>query len=169
MGWGVQCKATAKRTGERCQRPAIIGARVCHVHGGRSPNVQKSARERLAELVNPALDGLRAALDSGDTRSVVQAARAILDRAGYPAASRLEIEQAEQSVMQSQAQQIADVVRGTLADLGVTVDSERVRDALQSNLLRVGEGRPYRAALSAHVDARAQDATEDVHDAEVVE
>ena len=43
-----------------------MGGTVCATHGGRAPQVQKSARERLAELVEPALKGLQKALKSND-------------------------------------------------------------------------------------------------------
>jgi hypothetical protein len=43
-----RCRATAKLTGERCLRYANRGGRVCYLHGGRAPQVQRKARERLA-------------------------------------------------------------------------------------------------------------------------
>jgi len=47
-----QCTATAKSTGERCQRAAIKGGNVCHVHGGAASQVQKKAQERLDEMAD---------------------------------------------------------------------------------------------------------------------
>lgn len=47
-----QCTATAKSTGERCQRAAIKGSNVCHVHGGAASQVQKKAQERLDEMAD---------------------------------------------------------------------------------------------------------------------
>lgn len=47
-----RCTATAKSTGERCQRPAIKGATVCYQHGGAAPQVQKKAQERLDEMAD---------------------------------------------------------------------------------------------------------------------
>lgn len=32
----MQCKARSKRSGEQCQKDAMVGAEVCHIHGGRS-------------------------------------------------------------------------------------------------------------------------------------
>lgn len=46
----LQCKATIKRTGERCKNPAIPGGTVCRFHGGAAPQVQAKAAERLAAL-----------------------------------------------------------------------------------------------------------------------
>jgi hypothetical protein len=53
-----QCRATARRTGARCQRRAIKGATVCLSHGGAAPQVRDKARQRVAltraaELLGP--------------------------------------------------------------------------------------------------------------------
>ena len=47
-----QCTATAKSTGERCERAAIKGSNVCYVHGGNAEQVQKKAQERLDEMAD---------------------------------------------------------------------------------------------------------------------
>lgn len=44
-----RCTATAKHSGERCERWAMQGASVCPMHGGRAPQVQAAARRRLVE------------------------------------------------------------------------------------------------------------------------
>lgn len=44
-----RCTATAKRSGERCQRAAIPGGKVCIKHGGTAPQVKAAAERRLAE------------------------------------------------------------------------------------------------------------------------
>lgn len=33
----MRCKATSKRSGERCKKDAMIGREVCHIHGGKTP------------------------------------------------------------------------------------------------------------------------------------
>lgn len=43
-----QCEATCRATGERCNRRAIIGGKVCVVHGGSLPVVKKAAGKGLA-------------------------------------------------------------------------------------------------------------------------
>jgi|SRR6476661_2537906 len=70
-------------SGERCRKAAIMGGTVCATHGGRAPQVQKSARERLAELVEPALKGLHKALKSSDLPTIVRASQIVLDRCGF--------------------------------------------------------------------------------------
>lgn len=58
-----QCTATAKSTGERCQRPAIKGANVCYQHGGAAEQVQKKAQERLDEMADSTTAKLQERLD----------------------------------------------------------------------------------------------------------
>jgi hypothetical protein len=43
-----QCTARSKRSGERCKRAAILGGRVCPMHGGKVPAVRAAAQQRLA-------------------------------------------------------------------------------------------------------------------------
>ena len=92
-----QCTATSKQTGERCRATAIPGGTVCRHHGGAAPQVRKKARERLLALADPAAAGLGAALanavKSQNWPQVIQAAKAILDRAGHPAGIELKIEE----------------------------------------------------------------------------
>lgn len=47
-----QCTATAKSTGEQCQRAAIKGGTVCHVHGGAAKQVKEKAQERLDRMAD---------------------------------------------------------------------------------------------------------------------
>jgi hypothetical protein len=58
-----QCTATAKSTGERCQRPAIKGSNVCYQHGGAAEQVQKKAQERLDEMADSTTAKLQERLD----------------------------------------------------------------------------------------------------------
>ncbi len=92
---GRQCTATSKQTGERCKRAPIVGGFVCDMHGGATPAVKQSARERLLAMVDPALDALLRALqtrppcehcgrsDADRDPVVLRAAQLVLDRAGY--------------------------------------------------------------------------------------
>lgn len=89
-----RCTATANRTGERCKAPAIKGHQVCRVHGGASPQVIKTAKERLLELVDPALAALHAILsdETTDDPVKVRAALGILDRTGYGPGATLTVQ-----------------------------------------------------------------------------
>lgn len=80
-----RCTATARRTGERCRAPAILGGNVCRVHGGAAKQTRAAAKARLLELVDPALAALHKVLTNPDTDDPVKvrAAVAILDRTGF--------------------------------------------------------------------------------------
>ena len=79
-----QCTATCKATRERCRRAPIKGGAVCIKHGGSAPQVKKSARDRLDEMVDPALTQLKRIVEEGETDAVKLAAiKDVLDRAGY--------------------------------------------------------------------------------------
>lgn len=68
------------------------GQGVCGHHGGRSPQAKRSAKERLAELVEPALEGLYTALKSGEIPSIVKAAQVVLDRTGFHPSQTVKME-----------------------------------------------------------------------------
>ena len=76
-----------------CRNAAILGGSVCAKHGGSAPQVRRSARERLEALVDPAIDGLRAAMKSGDVGAIVRAATVVLDRTGLAPRYVMEVEQ----------------------------------------------------------------------------
>lgn len=87
-----QCTARSNRqNGGRCKRPAMKGTTVCATHGGRAPQVKKSAKEKLALLVEPALEGLFIALKSGEIPSIVKAAQIVLDRTGFHPSQAIEL------------------------------------------------------------------------------
>lgn len=45
----ARCTARRSSDGEPCKNFAMNGAKVCHAHGGRSPQVRRRAAERVAE------------------------------------------------------------------------------------------------------------------------
>lgn len=76
-----QCTAKSSRTGKRCAKASISGGSVCRTHGGGAPQVKAKARERLLEMVDPALVRIRKLIDSADSDSTCLAAcKAVLDR-----------------------------------------------------------------------------------------
>lgn len=111
-----RCKATAKSTGNRCRKPAILGATVCLTHGGGAPQVRLAARARLAALVDPAIDALtrtlaeeeRVVRDTFDRPHVlgptfaerIRAAEAILDRAGYPKRTEVDLTDSHERILE---------------------------------------------------------------------
>ena len=100
-----QCTATAKSTGERCQRYAIKGSNVCQVHGGSAPQVKKKAQERLDEMADKTtadmqrvLDDLTDIYEHADADEKVEIAREIrqswvkiLDRTGHGPTEKREV------------------------------------------------------------------------------
>lgn len=44
-----QCKATAKATGQRCEKPAMRGGLVCRSHGGAARQIRQAAARRTTE------------------------------------------------------------------------------------------------------------------------
>lgn len=77
-----QCRATSKGTGKQCGRSAIPGGTVCRYHGGAAPQVQAKARERLAELVHPAIVRLGKLVDAESEGVALGAVKDVLDRNG---------------------------------------------------------------------------------------
>ena len=92
------CTATAKSTGNRCGNPAIPGGTVCKSHGGAAPQVQRKARLRLAELVDPAIVLLGRVISDPQAAysDRIRAAENALDRAGYPRSASIEVEDARE-------------------------------------------------------------------------
>ena len=45
----TRCAAVAKRTGQPCQQPAMLGGTVCYRHGGNAPQVRAKAKQRRLE------------------------------------------------------------------------------------------------------------------------
>lgn len=44
----MRCTATAKSTGQRCRRWALVGQTVCDLHGGKNPAGERARDRRLA-------------------------------------------------------------------------------------------------------------------------
>ncbi len=81
-----KCKAK-NRQGKQCGQQPIKGGVVCRYHGGSAPQVLKAARERLNDLVDPAINVLAKCVEPDKDGEVpiagLAAARDILDRTGY--------------------------------------------------------------------------------------
>lgn len=88
-----RCTAKSRTTQERCRQPAILGGNVCRYHGGSSPQVQRSARARLAELVMPSINTLNYERENAESSADRQkAANSILDRAGLTRGHSAEVD-----------------------------------------------------------------------------
>ncbi len=91
MNESRRCAAHSSQTGQRCKKAAIKGGTVCASHGGRAPQVKRSAKERLEELVDPAIIGLRRAIKSDDISASVRASQIVLDRTGFHPSRSIEL------------------------------------------------------------------------------
>lgn len=75
------CTARSKQSGKRCKRRPIPGGRVCVMHGGKAPQVQLAAEERLKALEIPALVRLEELMQQKEFPSVaIAAVKDALDR-----------------------------------------------------------------------------------------
>jgi hypothetical protein len=70
------------------------GTTVCRKHGGTAPQTQKKARERLLEMVDPAIVQLHRILEKDTTTDAdkLRAITMVLDRTGYGREAKLEVE-----------------------------------------------------------------------------
>ena len=89
-----RCHAT-NRNGKRCTHFPMVGQRVCHMHGGKSPQALRKAEERLRALVDPSVARLAELIAHADSDSVsLTALRYVLDYAGFKPADKAQIDQA---------------------------------------------------------------------------
>jgi hypothetical protein len=87
---GRRCRAKSHRSGERCKKAAINGGTVCQTHGGGAPQVKAKAAERLAALVDPAIDTLDKSMKVDNPAVALAAAKDVLDRAGHKATDKVD-------------------------------------------------------------------------------
>jgi hypothetical protein len=136
---GRQCTAMSKQTGARCKRAPIVGGFVCDLHGGKIPAVQKSARERLQEMVDPALAALLRALrtappcehcgrsDADRDPVVLRAAQLVLDRAGFHPTLTVEQAAPPNKFANLNIDELIAQLETMLADAIAQRDTERAR------------------------------------------
>ena len=91
-----QCEAHSHNRDARCRNKRVLGTNICYWHGAAAPQVKESARQRLAALVDPALDVMKDVLKPGSGRVVpkvlqVAVAKDVLDRTGYKSPEKLDI------------------------------------------------------------------------------
>jgi hypothetical protein len=98
-----RCTAISKTTGERCLRSSALGQFVCDMHGAKTPAGIQAAKERMAMLLEPALEVLYRATrqappcehcgrsDADRDPGAIRAAQIILDRAGFGPRGTMEI------------------------------------------------------------------------------
>lgn len=107
-----QCSRFINRLGRPCHKAPIRGGTVCWKHGGAAPQVQRAAKLRLLDLVDPAIAGLLRALTvkgacdkcgrSDDPAIVVRAAQIVLDRTGFGPSATVAVEAPPPQVTEAQ-------------------------------------------------------------------
>lgn len=110
-----------KKDGERCKKSAIKGGKVCRSHGGAAPQVQRSARERFNDLVDPMINIAHRLVEDAANGKLsaseqLQLAKFIADRTGFipgkvvsvdgPASWELTLQQIITTVPEDLAEQI---------------------------------------------------------------
>ena len=86
-----RCKAH-KSNGQRCQKAAIVGARVCRTHGGGAPQVIAAARARLANAADAMASNLVGLAKTAESEAVrVRATEGVLDRVGIGRTTEVEV------------------------------------------------------------------------------
>jgi hypothetical protein len=155
-----RCIATSKTTGERCHRAPILGGTVCSMHGGKSPLAKQAAQQRLLAMVEPALDVLLRALQSGnpctvcgrsdDMALVIRAAQMVLDRTGFGPHTTLtvtnprsEFDSMSKQELAERAEQLSRYLRTELATAPKVIEGES--EVVQSEQVRPSPVDPLRA------------------------
>ena len=92
-----RCTAKRRGTDERCKKPAIKGGPVCRTHGGAAPQVQRSARARFNDLIDPMINitaKLAERAEKGELTAQEQIAlvKFIADRTGFVPGTKIEHE-----------------------------------------------------------------------------
>jgi hypothetical protein len=92
-----RCTARRSSDGERCRKPAIRGGKVCRSHGGAAKQVQRKARERFNDLIDPMIniaermvqEALDGQLSAPDRLGLM---KFIADRTGFVPGKNIEVE-----------------------------------------------------------------------------
>lgn len=110
-----QCTATSKRTHQRCGATPPPGFTVCKWHGGKAPQVQKSARAYLAEQIMPSITRLATERDKAPKASDrIRAATNLLDRGGFGPRVTVELDDARSLLIERLREMRATALRPAL-------------------------------------------------------
>lgn len=108
-----RCKAH-KSNGQRCQKAAIVGARVCRTHGGGAPQVIAAARARLANAADAMASNLVGLAKTAESEAVrVRATEGVLDRVGIGRTTEVEVGPAK---LKPYEEIFADIAGGSRAE-----------------------------------------------------
>ena len=138
-------KCSSHRSGPEgapCGNYAIKGSTVCLAHGGRLPTVKAKARERLMEMIDPAVVHLRKIITKESTSDAdrLRAIQMLLDRTGFGPRSEVLLTPKPWEALVSEGGGVLVEV-----DYGPVIQGEVVHD--------------HSAALQAEHDQRVYDMT----------
>lgn len=142
-----RCTATSRSTGERCGRASALGQFVCDKHGAKAPLSIQAAKERMAILVEPAMEVLYRATrsappcatcgrsDADRDPTAVRAAQIILDRSGHHPTLTLEAGPAPNPYEDLTDDQLIEKLEVMLAEARDLRDADRQRRLAQPEVL----------------------------------
>jgi hypothetical protein len=142
-----------RKTGDRCLKIAIRGARVCRFHGGAAGHVRRKAKERLelaADRMAKELLGMATGAESEAVK--LNAIRDALDRAGLGAKTEVSVEVKPWEQLLGDISGVASISRAEHraqqgrpfiepAALASAIDAELFERAAESDLARRSEPR----------------------------
>ena len=89
-----RCKATVKRTGNRCGQPAMHGQLVCKMHGGMAPQNRAAAADRLAqEAARRAADTLAVPIDTTPEQALLDEVKRAAGMVAFYQARIIEVDE----------------------------------------------------------------------------
>lgn len=148
-----------KRDGEQCKNYALPGATLCRKHGGNAPHIQRAARERFNDMIDPMInitarmaeDALSGKMSHADQLRLVTF---IADRTGFGQKAEVEVqvktwEKTLEGIMKTppaELRQYLPEIEGVVLD----DDSARDEDGAENEPSPVEQSGPARVVGSAN-------------------
>lgn len=127
MDDAARCTARSKRSGNQCGRAKAPGASVCHMHGGKAPQVAARARRRAAELEAHAAAERMVAVAGVDADPIEHLVDSLLRTAALVAVYGAMVADLDAAA----ARDLEATRRDTRGELGYTEASEDSHDELR--------------------------------------
>lgn len=136
----IRCVGTL-RTGTRCRKVAEPGSNVCNLHGGRAPQVQKAAAERMLHSAPAAAELLVGAMNDPNVPWGVRVKimQDVLDRSGLAAAQVHKIMPIAEDPVEALFKALLEDPNGLVEPAPAIQSSEPVVDHAQEAVDRLEE------------------------------